>query len=435
MAAGSYSELFAGIAAGSKFDITPTDLTDGTEIAAQNLGYGYGYYGGNGTSILTGYTYGTPRPDTGNVVEATTWSLDNWGEYLVACSSADGRLLEWQLGTTADAAPITNAPINNSALIVTEERFIFALGAGGNPRKVQWCDKENNTQWTALSTNEAGDIELQTSGSIQTAIRTRGQTVIITDVDCFSAKYIGSPYIFGFERVGTSCGIISRKAAADVDMGVFWMGNGGFFRFDGNRVEEIPCAVHDHVFENLNVDQKSLTWAHVNAEQGEIWWFYCSNASTEIDKYVALDFKENHWLIGDLSRTTGAPRGVFAFPMMFDSHGSVFDHEIGLSYETSSSQQSVFAETAPISIGTGENIMQVTNLIPDEKTQGDVNISFKSRFFPNGTESTHGVFTPANPTPVRFSGRQIRMRIEGDAPYAAWKVGTMRIDAKKGGKR
>ena len=79
--------------------------------------------------------------------------------------------------------------------------------------------------------------------------------------------------------------------------------------------------------------------------------------------------------------------------------------------------------------------MQVTNLIPDEKTQGDVNISFKSRFFPNGTESTHGVFTPANPTPVRFSGRQIRMRIEGDAPYAAWKVGTMRIDAKKGGKR
>ena len=136
-----------------------------------------------------------------------------------------------------------------------------------------------------------------------------------------------------------------------------------------------------------------------------------------------------------MSRTAGVPRGVFAFPMMFDSHGKLFDHEVGLSYETSSSQQSVFAETAPISIGTGENIMQVTNLIPDEKTQGDVNISFKSRFFPNGTESTHGTFTPANPTPVRFSGRQIRMRIEGDAPYAAWKVGTMRIDAKQGGKR
>ena len=98
MAVGSYSELFAGIASGSKFDITPTDLTDGQETAGQNLGYGYGFYGGNGTSILTGHTYGTPRPDTGaNVIEATTWSIDNFGEFLVACSTADGRLLEWQL--------------------------------------------------------------------------------------------------------------------------------------------------------------------------------------------------------------------------------------------------------------------------------------------------------------------------------------------------
>ena len=187
---------------------------DGTEIATQNLGYGYGYYGVTAHHYLQVTLTGTPRPDTGNVVEATTWSIDNWGEYLVACSTTDGRLLEWQLGTSSDAAPITNAPINNLGLIVTEERFIFALGAGGNPRKVAWCDKENNTQWTALSTNEAGDIELQTSGSIQTAIRTRGQTVIITDVDCFSAKYIGSPYIFGFERGGTSCGIISSQGSS-----------------------------------------------------------------------------------------------------------------------------------------------------------------------------------------------------------------------------
>jgi hypothetical protein len=436
MAVGSYNELFAGIASGSKFDIKPNDLVAGQEIAGQNLGYGYGYYGGNGTSIETGHTYGTPRPDTGaNVVAATTWSIDNWGEYLVACSTEDGRLLEWQLGTSAKAAPIANAPINNSGLIVTEERFIFALGSGGNPRKIAWCDRENNTVWSPLSTNEAGDYELQTSGSIQTAIRTRGQTLILTDVDSYTARYSGPPYVFGFERVGTSCGIISRKAAADTEAGVFWMGTGGFFRFDGNRVSEIPCSVHDHVFDNLNINQISLAWAHVNSEYGEIWWFYCSGESNEIDKYVAFDYKENHWLIGDLSRTTGAPIGVFAYSMLFDDDGYAYDHEIGLSYETASSQQSVFAETGPVTLGTGENIMQVTDLIPDEKTQGDVNIKFKSRFYPNATESTHGPFTPANPTPVRFSGRQIRMRIEGDTPYAAWNVGTMRIDAKKGGKR
>jgi len=531
VAAGSYNELFAVVSGGTAYDIAPTDLTAGSESAAVNIGYGYGFYGSG--------TYGTPRPDTGNIVAATTWSLDNWGEYLLACSTADGRILEWQLGTSSKAAVVANAPTNNLGVIVTEERFVFALGAGGNPRKVQFSDREDNTTWTPASTNEAGDIELQTSGQIETAIRTRGQTLIITDVDAHTARYIGPPYVYGFERVGTSCGIISRRAAADVDMGTFWMGNGGFFRFDGNVVSEIPCAVHDYVFGDLNTSQKSKTWAFTNGQFGEIWWFYCSGSSTEIDRYVAFDYKENHWLIGNLSRTSGTSRGVFEYPMLMGQDGAMFDHEVGLSYVdtqtytvtvasvgggnrfildgsnypaitlkrgytyvfdqsdgsnsghplafrnasdasytsgvtttgtagnsgakttfvvpsdapaslkyyctvhgnsmgnniTVTDADGVFAESGPFSMGSGDKIMQVTDLIPDEKTQGDVNIKFKSRFYPNATESTHGPFTPANPTAVRFSGRQIRMRIEGDTPYASWRVGTMRIDAKAGGRR
>ena len=215
------------------------------------------------------------------------------------------------------------------------------------------------------------------------------------------------------------------------------MGKGGFYRFDGNVVSEIPCEVHDYVFGDLNTSQRSKIWAWTNGQFSEIWWFYpSSNAvDNEIDRYVALDYKENHWLVGELSRTAGASRGVFEYSMLANSSGELYDHEVGLSYETNSVRQSVFAETSAISIGNGDQIMQVTDLIPDEKTQGDVDVTFKSRFYPNDTEYTHGPFNPSNPTSVRFAGRQIRMRVEGDSPYADWRVGTMRIDAKNGGRR
>jgi len=426
LAGGSHDALVVMTGGGTLTDITPTDLATGREDAATNTGFGGGFYG-------LGY-YGQPIQVSENSVpqEATTWSLDNWGEYLVACHYDDGRLLEWQLNTASNAAPITNAPTDNLGLVVTEERFVFALGAGGNPRKVQWCDRENNTLWTPAATNEAGDIDLQTSGQIMQGIRTRGQTLIITDTDAHTARYLGPPYVYGFERVGTSCGAISRKSASDVDIGVFWMGQRGFFAFDGNSVSEIPCDVHDYVFGDFNVAQQSKVWSVANGQYGEIWWFYCSSNSTEIDRYVAFDYKENHWLIGELSRTSGVQRGVFRYPFMagHNADSDIYDHEVGYNFDSGAT----FAETGPISMGAGDNIAKVTKLIPDEITQGDVNVTFKTRFYPNATETTHGPFTPANPTSVRFSGRQLRMRVEGQSA-TQWKVGNMRIDTIAGGRR
>jgi hypothetical protein len=426
MAGGSHSELKVMTGAGVVTDITPTDLATGREDAAVNTGFGGGFYG-------LGY-FGQPIQSNDDSVplEATTWALDNWGEYLVACHYDDGRLLEWQLDTAANAAPISNAPTSNLGLVVTEERFIFALGAGGNPRSVAWCDFEDNTVWTASTTNQAGSQELQTSGQIMQGIRTRGQTLIITDIDAFAARYSGPPYVYSFSRVGTSCGAISRKAAADVDIGVFWMGQRGFFRFDGNSVSEIPCDVHDYVFGDFNVAQQSKCWAVANGQYGEIWWFYCSEGSTEIDRYVALDYKENHWLIGNVSRTSGVPRGVFRYPLMagHNADTDIYDHEVGYNFDGATT----FAETGPISLGSGDQIAKVTKLIPDEETQGDVDVTFKTRFYPNAAETTHGPYTPSNPTSVRFSGRQLRMRVEGQRP-TQWKVGNMRIDTIAGGRR
>lgn len=427
LAGGSYNELKVMVGSNTLYDITPSDLTAGIERATVITGYGYGDYGVD--------DYGVARQNYGNYSEATTWSLDNWGAYLVAVSSkvggaGDGRLLEWQLGSASDAAVISNAPTNNLGLIVTEERFLFALGAGGNSRKIAWCDQENNTVWTAAATNQAGDIELQTSGQIMQAVRTRGQTLIITDIDCHAARYVGPPFVFGFERVGTSCGAASRKAAIDVDAGVFWMGQRGFFTFAGNTVQQVPCAVHDYVFDDFNRDQQSQVWAWANTEYGEVWWFYPSSDSQEVDRYVAFNYNENYWTIGELSRTSGVARGVFKYPLMIATNKTVYEHELGFSYDSAT----VFAETGPVSLGNGDQTMHVMQLVPDEKTQGDVSVKFKTRFYPNDTETTHGPYTPANPTGVRFAGRQFRMRVEG-SENTDWRVGNMRVDAVPAGRR
>ena len=537
-AAGSYNELKAMTGAGTVYTITPSTMSAGREDAALNLGFGGGFYG-------TGY-FGTQRPATGSYSEASSWSLDNFGQYLLGVHFDTGTLVEWQLGSSAVAAPVANAPINNLGLVVTEERFVFLLGAGGNPRRVAFSDKENNTVWTPAATNEAGDIDLQTTGQIMQGLKTRGQTLIITDSDAFAAKYIGPPYVYGFDRVGTSCGAVSRMSAVDTDMGAFWMGQKGFFTFDGNSIKELPCEVHDYVFDDINVNQQSKIWGFSNAEFSEVWWFYPSAGSLEIDRYVALDLLENHWLIGDLSRTGGVPRGVFRTPLMggeraetitydvtvavdggnkyflsgysgsaptislkkgntyiFDqsdgtnathpiqfsttsdgTHGGgsayssgvttvgtagsagsyvqivvsdstpstlyyycvnhsgmggtanviepvvIYNHEQGLNYDSGS----VFCETGPISIGNGDQVAKVTEVIPDEKTQGDVDLKFKTRFYPNATETTHGPFNPSNPTSLRFTGRQMRMRVEGDQA-TNWRVGTMRLETKAGGRR
>lgn len=422
VAGGSHTELKVMTGSNTVSDVAPSNLANGRSNAQVETGYGFGFYG-------TGY-YGQPRPDYGNYSEATTWSLDNWGEYLVGCDSSDGRLLEWQLNVNSDAAAISNAPVANSSLIVTEERFIFALGSGGNPRKISWCDRENNTLWTAAASNEAGDIELQTSGQIMMAIRTKGQTLILTDVDAHTARYQGPPYVYAFERVGTSCGAISRRCAADVDAGVFWMGQRGFYTFNGNSVQEIPCEVHDYVFGDMNPAQQSKIWAFSNGQYGEIWWFYPSTSSLEIDRYVAFDYKEQHWLIGNLDRTSGVQRGVFKYPFMTNTDVDLIEHEVGFNMDGADA----FAETGPISAGAGDNIVSVTKVIPDEITQGDVKLTFKSRLYPQGAERTFGPFDPTNPTSVRFTGRQFSMRIDGDV-LAAWRLGTMRIEVKPMGKR
>jgi hypothetical protein len=423
MAAGTYDKLYYVNPSLTVTDITPSSgFTSGSLNGALNLGYGGGFMGSS--------NYGRAPTSSGVYAEATTWSLDTWGEYLLGVSSTDGKLLEWQGNPSANAAVVANAPVDNLAMVVTEERFVFCLGAGGNPRKVAWSDKENNTSWTAAATNEAGDMELQTNGQIMCGVRMRGATLILTSEDAHLATYSGAPFVYGFQRVGTACGIASRKAAVAIDEGAFWMGKKGFYTFNGSTATEISCEVADYVFDGMNPSQVSKVYAVHNSQFGEIWWFYPSDTATENDRYVTLDYKEGHWATGVIDRTAGVDQGIFVNPIWADASGNLYNHETGYTHGS----VKPYAESGSISLGNGDTIMKVSKLIPDERTQGQVEVTFKTRFHPNDSETSHGAYTLSNPTDVRFTGRQVRVKIQGTA-NDNWRSGIMRIDAVPGGRR
>ena len=423
IAAGTHTKLYVMSESGTLKEITPTGFTAGIADATSYTGYGYSTYGD--------FAYGVQRPDLGDIVSATTWSMDTWGEYLIACSSADGKLYEWQLGfaTPTLAAVITNAPTSNKAVLVTADRIMFALGAGGNPRKVAWSDQENNTIWTAAIDNLAGDYELATVGTLLAGKRVKGVNLLFTDVDVHTAQYVGPPFVYGFEKAGSGCGLISAQSVAAIDTAAIWMSSSGFWTWDG-YVKPLPCDVSDYVFNDINLTQKSKIYAVHNSKFGEIWWFYPSNDSNENDSYVSFNYREGHWNIGTLSRLAGVDAGVYTYPIMVDSSGYIYEHEVGFDYDSAV----LYAQSGPIELGTGENIMNVRQVIPDEQTLGEALVSFKSRFYPTGTESTFGPFTAANPTSVRFSGRQVEIKVTGNT-LADWRIGVMRLEATAGGRR
>jgi hypothetical protein len=421
---GTYNKLYVyGGSAGTRFDITPIGLTAGREDALAFTGYGGNAYGA--------FAYGVARPDTSRIQPATSWALQLWGEYLLASNADDGKVYEWQLSTGTPAAQVANAPVDNKSIVVTEERFLMCLGAGGNPRKVQWSDREDNTTWTPAATNEAGDLELATLGEIMAGVPVRGQTLILTTRDAHVANYIGPPYVYGIEQVGSSCGLASSLAYASVDAGCFWMGTHSFHAYAGGQVQDVPCDVSDYVFNDMNRSQISKAFAVANSTFGEVWWFYPSSDSTENNRYVAYNYIENTWAIGLLARSAGVDAGAISQPLMASpDDNKIYEHEVGYAY----SGAMPFAETGPVMIGTGENVVSVTEMLPDEKTQGDVSATFKTRFYPNGTERSYGPFSLSAPTSLRFTGRQMRMRVTGQT-LGDWRVGIMRLDARTRGRR
>lgn len=421
--AGTHSHLFFIAEDGTLSDITPSGFTSGTADATQNLGYG------GLTWNLD--TWNSPRPDTGNYAPATTWSLDTFGQFVIGCSTSDGKLYQWENNPSTIAAVLSNAPTNNTASVVTEERFVVALGAGGVGNKVAFSDQEDSNLWTPAATNQAGSFTLATNGNLIAGRRMRGETLLLTDIDAHVMRFIGPPLVFSFQQVGTGCGAISANACVIADGSAIWMGLNGFFTYNGS-VRSLRSAVGDFIFENMNTAQRSKVFGVLNSKFAEVIWFYPSSGSTENDSYVSYNYRENHWQIGSLNRTAGFDSGPFAYPNYSDESGIVFEHEAGYAYD---SDTEIFVQSGPIEIGNGDRYMVAKSLISDENAAGAVTATFKTKNYPTATESTHGPFTlTSTPTSVRFTGRQVNMRVTG-VTNSSWRVGNMRLDVVPGGRR
>lgn len=418
---GTHSGLYVMTAAGDVYDITPSGFTSGNGDAVSTTGYGGGAFGVG--------TYGTPRPDTGTFVPASVWSLDTWGQYLVGCMDGDGKLYEWQLNTGTPAAAISGAPTGCTGLVVTAERFIFAL----KNRTVYWCDQGVNTDWTAGTTDQAGDQDLDTTGRLLCGQRVSGGTLLFTNTDVWLARYQGLPAVYGFTKVGDNCGIIAKGAAVSLDSRAVWMGKDNFYLYDGG-VSQLSSEVADYVFSDISASSTSKITAWHNTQFSEVWWFYPSSGTTENNRYVKWNYRLGTWDYGSLPRTCGTPAGVFTYPICVDADGAIWNHEIGWNWGGSTPYARTWPISWPGALGGSDSRTMVTGFVPDERTEGDSEVTFYVSEWPNGAQSTYTFPISTNPVDCLFTGRFVEMKIafveEADA-----RAGIYQLDVKSVSRR
>lgn len=377
----------------------------------------------------------TPSSGWSSQAASSTWTLDNAGQLLVAVNDAHGTLYTWtpgdaELTAIEDEAGASGVP-TASAVFVTNEGIIVALGADGNPYTVAWSDRDDLSDWSASPTDLAGDLNVQASGGLMAGKNIRGGSLLWSTEALHLMRYIGLPDVYGIEKVADDCGAISRGCMVAVDNMAFWMGRSDFHVWNG-FVETIPCPIYDDIFGALNRSyQHTVRACHVS-EFNEVWWFLPVGAATEPNKVAVFNYKEGHWAYHDIARTACLGRGHgFDQPLMMTSGGVLYEHETG---NTHTGAGTPFARGGPQEIGAGDVTMHVRRFIPDEGTAGDCDVYFYSRLFPNATETEYGPFSSANPAHVRFMGRQVAMKvIQSEA--TDWKVGAYRVDVVQGGLR
>ena len=338
---------------------------------------------------------------------------------------------------------------------------------------IRFSDQEDIGTYTPSATNTAGTQRLADGSKIVGAIRGRDAIYVWTDTALFIMRFVGPPFTFSFQQVGTNCGLIGQNAAVEVDGTAYWMSENGFFRYTG-KLESLPCLVEDHVFDDINTIPKQHINAGLNNLFGEVMWFYPNSGSGTVNRMVAYNYLDSSperpvWTVGTLARTSWQDSAVFGKPHATEydtsSNGTsgsstfvqgntdgvsyYYEHETGLDQIREGATTAITAsiESGSFDIGQqglagdGEFMMKIRRVLPDFLAQtGDSRITLNLRDFPNDTQasSTLGPFTISSATQkidTRARAREISLKVENTSTSQFWKLGTFRIDYQPDGRR
>jgi len=457
--------------------------------------------GANGTTAAT-HSSGATVTDASNyfawnsaasgdiVTDPGLWSLDNFGNKVVA-TIFNGETFTWDSdasnATNTRAAIASGAPTaSRDMLVSTPDRHLIFFGtettigtkSTQDEMFIRFSSQEDITDYTPTATNSAGTQRLADGSRIVGALRGRNAIYVWTDTALFIMRFVGAPFTFEFEQVGTNCGLLGKNAAVEVDGTAYWMSENGFFRY-GGQLESLPCLVEDFVFDDINTIPKQHINAGLNNLFGEISWFYPNSGSNTVNRVVTYNYIDSSpqrpiWTTGTLDRTAWSDSAVFGKPhasqYVSDDNGTsgsatyvqgntdgtsiYYEHETGLDQIKEGATSAITAniESGDFDIGLtqdggaslkgdGEFMMKIRRVLPDFLAQtGDTRITLNLRDFPNQTQasSTLGPFTVTSGTnkiDTRARARSISLKVDNTSTSQFWKLGTFRLDIQPDGRR
>lgn len=454
-------------------------LSVGGEIATVGVGWGAGGWGGDSAGTMTGWGEAAPA-GLGVDQQMRLWSQANYGQDLLI-NPRGGALYLWKVNaspTVYDRAVLlsssspspyttdTSCPsVCNAVAVSDASRFVIAFGCNDygetdiDPLLVRWSDQEDYTTWAPAATNQAGSYRLSTGSSIVANLQTRQEILVWTDAALYSMQYLGPPYVWGFQILGANLSIAGPNSVATAANVTYWMGLDKFYMYSG-RVETLYCPLRQYIFGDINLQQQYQFFSSTNEGFNEIWWFYCSANSTEIDRYVVYNHLEKIWSYGNMARTAWVDSPLRDFPSAAGYDGQLIYHEDGVDDGTTNPPSPIeaYIQSADMNIGDGHNYGFVWRMIPDITFDGSyvnnpaVTITLRPRQNPGsnyGTAPTPEVISAQNYQGqrnyvvqqfteivyTRVRGRQMAFKIASDGLGVQWQLGVPSIDLRPDGRR